>query len=100
MAPTAGQNTSASTHQQTRNGTKVFRIVVLGGGSGSRRMHIRDKLLLMENLLDILDTAGQIEFTAMRDQYMRCGEGFLICYSLTDRRSFEEVAGYRKLIAK
>lgn len=36
----------------------------------------------------------------MRDQYMRCGEGFLICYSLTDRRSFEEVAGYRKLIAK
>lgn len=31
---------------------------------------------------------------------MRCGEGFLICYSLTDRRSFEEVAGYRKLIAK
>ncbi|KAK7070105.1 tRNA A64-2'-O-ribosylphosphate transferase [Halocaridina rubra] len=36
----------------------------------------------------------------MRDQYMRCGEGFLICYSITDRRSFEEVAGYRKLIAK
>ncbi|KAG7167144.1 GTP-binding protein Rit1-like [Homarus americanus] len=43
---------------------------------------------------------NEIEFTAMRDQYMRCGEGFLICYSLTDRRSFEEVAGYRKLIAK
>lgn len=42
----------------------------------------------------------QIEFTAMRDQYMRCGEGFLICYSLTDRRSFEEVAGYKKLITK
>lgn len=36
----------------------------------------------------------------MRDQYMRCGEGFLICYSLTDRRSFEEVTGYRKQIAK
>ena len=36
----------------------------------------------------------------MRDQYMRCGEGFLICYSLTDRRSFEEVAGYKKLITK
>lgn len=42
----------------------------------------------------------QIEFTAMREQYMRCGEGFLICYSLTDRRSFEEVAGYKKLITK
>lgn len=51
-------------------------------------------------LLDILDTAGQVEFTAMRDQYMRCGEGFVICYSVTDRRSFQEVSEYRKLIAR
>ena len=36
-------------------------------------------------LLDILDTAGQVEFTAMREQYMRCGEGFIICYSITER---------------
>uniref|UniRef100_A0A8C4TRP8 Ras like without CAAX 2 n=1 Tax=Falco tinnunculus TaxID=100819 RepID=A0A8C4TRP8_FALTI len=28
--------------------------------------------------LDILDTAGQAEFTAMRDQYMRGGEDFII----------------------
>ncbi|XP_068778538.1 GTP-binding protein Rit1 isoform X4 [Struthio camelus] len=42
--------------------------------------------------LDILDTAGQAEFTAMRDQYMRAGEGFIICYSITDRRSFHEVS--------
>ncbi|KAL2079840.1 hypothetical protein ACEWY4_023633 [Coilia grayii] len=34
--------------------------------------------------LDILDTAGQAEFTAMRDQYMRAGEGFIISYSITD----------------
>ena len=27
----------------------------------------------------------QVEFTAMREQYMRCGEGFIICYSITDR---------------
>ncbi|XP_034948426.1 GTPase KRas [Chelonus insularis] len=51
-------------------------------------------------LLDILDTAGQIEFTAMRDQYMRCGEGFMICYSVTDRHSFQEVLEYRKLISR
>ena len=25
-------------------------------------------------LLDILDTAGQEKYRAMRDQYMRCGE--------------------------
>lgn len=51
-------------------------------------------------LLDILDTAGQVEFTAMRDQYMRCGEGFVICYSVTDRQSFREAAEYRRLIAR
>lgn len=51
-------------------------------------------------LLDILDTAGQVEFTAMRDQYMRCGEGFIICYSVTDRHSFQEASEYRKLITR
>lgn len=36
----------------------------------------------------------------MRDQYMRCGEGFIICYSVTDRRSFQEASEYRKLIGR
>ena len=40
----------------------------------------------------------QPEFTAMREQYMRKGEGFIICYSITDRRSFEEAVEYKKLI--
>ncbi|KAI7105883.1 Ras-like [Hortaea werneckii] len=29
-------------------------------------------------LLDVLDTAGQEEYSAMREQYMRTGEGFLL----------------------
>eukprot|EP00054_Salpingoeca_dolichothecata_P012110 m.67239 g.67239 ORF g.67239 m.67239 type:complete len:842 (-) comp19789_c0_seq2:154-2679(-) len=41
-------------------------------------------------LLDILDTAGQEEYSAMRDQYVRTGDGFVIMYSLTCRHSFEE----------
>ncbi|XP_071372077.1 GTP-binding protein Rit1 [Centroberyx affinis] len=48
--------------------------------------------------LDILDTAGQAEFTAMRDQYMRAGEGFIISYSITDRRSFQEARHFKQLI--
>ncbi|KAI0703809.1 ras family-domain-containing protein [Cytidiella melzeri] len=44
-------------------------------------------------LLDILDTAGQEEYTAMREQYMRSGEGFLLVYSITERESFEEITG-------
>jgi len=42
----------------------------------------------------------QVEFTAMREQYMRCGEGFMICYSVTDRHSFQETMEYRKLISR
>ena len=34
--------------------------------------------------LDILDTAGQDEFSAMREQYMRSGEGFLLVFSLRE----------------
>ncbi|KAI7906405.1 ras-like protein 3 [Cokeromyces recurvatus] len=42
-------------------------------------------------LLDILDTAGQEEYSAMREQYMRNGEGFVLVYSITSVRSFEQV---------
>ncbi|VBB29587.1 unnamed protein product [Acanthocheilonema viteae] len=41
-------------------------------------------------IMDVLDTAGQEEFSAMREQYMRNGRGFLLVYSVTDVRSFEE----------
>lgn len=34
----------------------------------------------------------------MREQYMRKGEGFILCYSVTDRRSYDEVLTYKKLI--
>jgi len=46
-------------------------------------------------LLDILDTAGQEEYTELREVYMRGGEGFIIVYSITDRKSFNEVIEFR-----
>jgi len=49
-------------------------------------------------LLDILDTAGQEEFSAMRDQYMRTGRGFLLVYSVTARHSFNEIERFREQI--
>lgn len=51
-------------------------------------------------LLDILDTAGQEEYSAMRDQYMRTGQGFLCVYSLTNRGSFEEIRAFREQILR
>lgn len=50
--------------------------------------------------LDILDTAGQEEFGAMREQYMRTGEGFLLVFSVTDRGSFEEVYKFQRQILR
>lgn len=51
-------------------------------------------------LLDILDTAGQEEYSAMRDQYMRSGEGFLCMYSITSRSSFKEIDSFREQILR
>jgi len=42
-------------------------------------------------MLDILDTAGQEEFSALADQYMRQGQAFLCVYSIIDRNSFDEI---------
>merc|ERR1711871_1321726 len=51
-------------------------------------------------ILDILDTAGQEEYSAMRDQYMRTGQGFLIVYAIIARASFDEVSSFRDQILR
>ncbi|KAF9187407.1 Ras GTPase [Mortierella polycephala] len=51
-------------------------------------------------LLDVLDTAGQEEYSAMREQYMRTGEGFLLVYSITSRNSFEEISTFYQQILR
>jgi GTPase KRas protein len=51
-------------------------------------------------LLDVLDTAGQEEYSAMREQYMRTGEGFLLVYSITSRQSFEEILTFEQQILR
>ncbi|KAI0900177.1 ras-domain-containing protein [Annulohypoxylon nitens] len=51
-------------------------------------------------LLDVLDTAGQEEYSAMREQYMRTGEGFLLVYSITSDQSFEEIRTFQQQILR
>ncbi|EDO39171.1 predicted protein [Nematostella vectensis] len=92
---------------------KQYKLVVVGGGGvGKSALTIqfiqshfvsdydptiedsyRKQCVIDERVahLDILDTAGQEEFSAMREQYMRSGEGFLLVFSVTDRSSFEEI---------
>ncbi|XP_027290070.1 GTPase KRas-like isoform X1 [Cricetulus griseus] len=51
-------------------------------------------------LLDILDTAGQEEYSAMRDQYMRTGEGFLCVFAMNNTKSFEAIHHFREQIKR
>ncbi|XP_028042214.1 ras-related protein M-Ras-like [Bombyx mandarina] len=51
-------------------------------------------------ILDVLDTAGQEEFSAMREQYMRKGDGFLIVFSVTDKQSFENIRHFHTQILR
>lgn len=48
----------------------------------------------------MLDTAGQEEFSAMREQYMRSGRGFLLVYSVTDEQSFREAKKLYKQVLR
>ncbi|KAJ3381557.1 hypothetical protein HDU84_005016 [Entophlyctis sp. JEL0112] len=50
--------------------------------------------------LEVLDTAGQEEYTALRDQWIRDGQGFLIVYSITSRETFFRVERFREQILR
>jgi GTPase KRas protein len=101
---------------------KEYKLVVVGGGGVGKsaltiqfiQSHFVDeydptiedsyrKQCLIDDevaLLDILDTAGQEEYSAMREQYMRTGEGFLLIYSIIDRNSFEEIQVFHQQILR
>ncbi|KAL1835512.1 hypothetical protein VTJ49DRAFT_6581 [Mycothermus thermophilus] len=46
-------------------------------------------------VLEILDTAGTEQFVAMRDLYMKSGQGFLLVFSISSKASFDELEGLR-----
>lgn len=45
-------------------------------------------------MLEVLDTAGQEEFVALRDQWIRDGEGFVLVYAINSRNSFSRIEKY------
>jgi len=48
-----------------------------------------------EAQIDILDTAGQEDYAAIRDNYFRSGEGFLCVFSIIDSESFQSAVDLR-----
>ena len=51
-------------------------------------------------MLEVLDTAGQEEYTALRDQWIRDGEGFVLVYSITSRSSFTRIQRFHNQIQR
>ncbi|EEP76035.1 protein ras-2 [Uncinocarpus reesii 1704] len=92
---------------------KLYKLVVLGeGGVGKTALTIqlclnhfvetydptiedsyRKQVVIDQQLcmLEVLDTAGQEEYTSLRDQWIRDGEGFVLVYSITSRSSFSSI---------
>ena len=50
--------------------------------------------------MDILDTAGQEDYAAIRDNYFRSGEGFLCVYSVCEPESLASATEFREQILR
>ncbi|SCU82999.1 LADA_0C09120g1_1 [Lachancea dasiensis] len=105
-----------------KNNIREYKLVVVGGGGVGKsaltiqliQSHFVDEYdptiedsyrrqVVLDgkvSVLDILDTAGQEEYSAMREQYMRTGEGFMLVYSVTSRTSFDELMTYYQQILR
>ena len=51
-------------------------------------------------MLEVLDTAGQEEYIALRDQWIRDGEGFVLVYSISSRSSFTRIQRFHNQIQR
>jgi len=111
--------TGSQTSQFLYNTTEYKCVIVGAGGVGKSALTIQliqghfvdeydptiedsyRKQVTIDNetcLLDVLDTAGQEEYSAMRDQYMRTGQGFILTYAITSRQSYDEMNVFRDQI--
>jgi GTPase KRas len=54
----------------------------------------------IECVLDIIDTAGQDDFMAIRESYYKEGDGFLCVYDITSRTTFNDVEDFHDAILR
>jgi GTPase KRas protein len=51
-------------------------------------------------ILELLDTAGQEEYSALREGWIREGQAYILVYSIDSRRSFDEVRHFYDQIVR
>jgi small GTP-binding protein len=109
----------------TQNGKKqaapIYKVIMVGSGGVGKSLTLqymydefvedyeptkadsyRKKVQLdgEEVQIDILDTAGQEDYAAIRDNYFRSGEGFLLVFSITEHESFDVLDEFREQILR
>jgi len=102
--------------------TSLHKVIMVGSGGGGKSAltlqfmydefvedyeptkadSYRKKVVLdgEEVQIDILDTAGQEDYAAIRDNYFRSGEGFLCVFSITEDDSFQSTQEFREQILR
>jgi len=112
----------AAQKRQNQNPGSLHKVIMVGsGGVGKSALTLqfmydefvedyeptkadsyRKKVVLdgQDSQIDILDTAGQEDYAAIRDNYFRSGEGFLCVFSITDRTSFDDTQEFRDQILR
>jgi len=48
--------------------------------------------------LNVVDTAGQEDYIAMRDSWLRMGDGFVLVFSILEQQSFREIQQIKEQI--
>ena len=48
--------------------------------------------------MTLADTAGQEDYSVLREQYMRSGEGFVLVYDITNEATFRELMTFHERI--
>ena len=114
-----GGSSSRGGSRKSKGGTSVMRVALLGGGgvgkSALTLRFIRDffvpvwdptiedayqKVLTVDGrqvVLEILDTAGQEDFEALRPQWMSDKDGFIFVAGLDDAATLEDLRPYVEL---
>jgi len=100
-----------------------YRVVVLGGGGGVGTSELIRKYIMGSSdkkydpmiadsyrktveidgkicILDITATVGVEDWSALRDQYISTGDGFVIAYNITSCTSFSDAAKLRTSIKR
>ena len=120
--PQQASTSSSNSSPNSRTAMREYKIVVLGsGGVGKSALTVQfvqgifvekydptiedsyRKQVEVDGqqcMLEILDTAGTEQFTAMRDLYMKNGQGFVLVYSITAQSTFNDLQDLREQILR